>query len=257
MPEARPVLSQQPSPISSADRTPLRVVAFGDPGVGKTSFALTFPRPLVINTDIGLEGDALKMLKASGGYEHSPIGAKDLTALYYWIKEHSAEFDTIVIDSLDELVRILLDEIVDEGKGKRAADKGVGVSVLDLVPEQAEYLANQRQMHRFLHELRMLGKHIVVTSGVRDKGKRSIDISPGLATIVFRWASIMGELVVVSLEEGKPQSRVLVTDPGSTRSLNKTRYRALLPYVVEPNFTDMWSAIEADRPDEDRKESNA
>lgn len=242
-----PALQAQIEDIEPDEDPHLRLVVFGDPGVGKTTLALSFPRPLVINTDDGLEGDALKALKGAGGHKITPTGYKDLEALYFQIKADSAKYDTIVIDSLDELVRLLLDEVVDEGKGKRS-DK-VGQSILDFVPEQAEYLANQRQMHRFLIALRRLNKHIVVTSGVRQKDgqKRTIDVAPGQQTIIYRWSSIMGELVAgVELEEGKPGQHVLVVDPGSKRSVTKTRYRALLPYVVLPEgdgFQAIWSKI--------------
>lgn len=253
-----PVLSAPPRPVEE-DTTPLRLVVFGEPGVGKTSLALSFPRPLIINTDEGLEGDALKQLRDRQGYEHSPQGHKDLEALYYWIRDNAEHFDTIVIDSLDELVRLLLDEIVAEGKGMRAA-KTMGQSVTDWVPEQAEYQANQRQLHTFLSQLRGLRKMIVVTSAIREPkpvsaggvsgSKRTVDVSPGLQRIVNRWASVMGELVVISLEDGQPPSRVLSVDPASTRSTNKTRYSALLPYVVIPDgggYAEIAQRIDAGR----------
>lgn len=251
MPATAPVLSTAPSLVTT-EGSPLRLVVFSDPGVGKTTLALTFPRPFIINTDEGLEGDALRMLKDRKGYQHSPEGHKDLEGLYFFIRDHSEHFDTIVIDSLDGIVELLLDEIVDEGKGMRAA-KTMGQSVTDFVPEQAEYLANQRQMRTFLTDLRRLGKMIVLTSAIRDPketgDKKTVDVSPGLQKIVNRWASVMGELTVVSLDADNPKdkSRVLVTDPGSARSVNKTRYAALLPYVIEPTYDKIASVIKADR----------
>lgn len=241
-----PTLAAPPAQVDPDAQSPLRLVVYGDPGVGKTSLALSFPRPLIINTDEGLEGDALYMLQQQKGYEHSPAGHKDLEALYYFIRDNSEHFDTIVIDSLDELVRLLLDEIVDDGKGKDSKHK----SVTDYVPEQAEYLANQRQMHTFLSQIRALRKNIVVTSAVRSAdldGKRTVDVAPGMQRIVKRWASVMGELVIASPAEGAPPARILTTDPGSARSQNKTRYAALLPYVVEPTYTEITGRIQAAR----------
>lgn len=251
-----PTLTVPPQKVEDSTEFQLRMVVYGEPGVGKTSLALSFPRPIIINTDEGLEGDALEMLRDRDGYEHSPLNHKDLEALYLWIKEHSEHFDTIIIDSLDELVRMLLDEIVDEGKGMRAA-KTMGQSVTDFVPEQAEYQANQRQVHTFLSKLRQLGKHIVITSAIREPkaisqggapgAKRNVDVSPKLQKIVERWASIMGELVVIPLKDGDPPNRVLTVNPASERSVNKTRYSALLPYVIEPTYAKITDAIDAAR----------
>jgi hypothetical protein len=259
-----PVLSAPPQEVTD-ERTPLRLVVFGEPGVGKTSLALSFPRPIIINTDEGLEGDALEQLRGRKGYEHSPTGHKDLEALYLWIKEKAEHFDTIVIDSLDEIVRLLLDEIVAEGKGMRAA-KTMGQSITDLVPEQAEYQASQRQLHTFLSKLRGLGKMIVLTSAIREPkpvsaggavgAKRTVDVSPGLQKIVNRWASVMGELVTIGvnadgeLDDAADPKRVLSVDPASRRSTNKTRYKALLPFVVIPEgggYDQIVSRIEAGR----------
>jgi hypothetical protein len=57
----------------------------------------------------------------------------------------------------------------------------------------------------------------------------------------------MGELVVVSLEDGAPPNRVLTVNPATERSVNKTRYSALLPYVVEPTYDKITEAIMARR----------
>jgi hypothetical protein len=201
MSEQAPVLT---SPVTTLKNTvqPLRAVIFGDPGVGKTTLALTMPRPFVIDCDGGLEGDAVE--GHPDLFVQSPATYRDLEGLYYWAKDHLDDFDTIIFDSLDGLVRLLLNEVVDQGKGKDSAKAKSSKSAyaLEVVPEQAEYLANQKQVERILTDFRRLGKPIVVTSAVRVKEgeKRSIDVAPGLKAIVNRWASLLGELVVMRLD---------------------------------------------------------
>lgn len=247
-----PKLEVEPTPIQSDTVTPLRALIYAAPKVGKTTFGLTFPKPLIINTDFGLEGDALKSLITVGGMEHRPDGHKDLTALYFWVRDHSDDVETIFIDSGDELVEMLLWEITEEGVGGRtgSASGALGQTFFDVVPEQAEYLANQRQMRRFLNDMRKLNKHMVISFGERQYvPKMSFNTSPGLQQPLVHWASIIGRLIVAEdpdhPELGK--QRLLLTDAGSSTSVAGSRYSAITPYVASPTFDKLWSAINANR----------
>jgi hypothetical protein len=235
-----PKLRHQPQPLS-LERERLRIICYGVPKVGKTTFALTAPRPLVIDTDGGLITGAIGGVEA---VSYEPTGWREFEALYFWAKEHSGEIDTIVIDSLTMLQRLLLDEIVDDTSEVKTPDK----PVMQFVPEQGMYLANQRQVARILTDFRRLGKHMILTAGVRDRmGRRSPDVAPGLFTIVSHWASVMGELVVQTQDrEGKEIEpvRALLTAPSSTREAG-SRFSTLLPYVPNPAFPVMWQKVEA------------
>lgn len=250
-----PEVSSEPSALNPTTQ-PIRLVVYGDPGVGKTTLALDFPRPFVIDTDGGLEGDSVA--GRTDIVSASPEGYRDLESLLFWLKKNTERFDTIVFDSLDGLIRLLLNEIVDQGKGKAQAKSSY---ILEVVPEQAEYLANQRQVERILSDFRRLGKHIVVTSAVRQRegAKRQVEAAPKLQHIINGWAAIMGELVVVRLSaDGTPSNdgtptRVLMVDPSSEKRECKTRWASLTPYVVSPSFQTLWAAASAS-PDK-KKES--
>jgi len=244
-----PQLSKEPHALS-LDKEQLRLLVYGSPGVGKSYLSLTFPRPLVIDTDAGLITGAIAGFEATA---FEPTGWRDLEALYFWAKERSAKFDTIVFDSVTTLQRLLLDELVDQTTDVKTPDK----PVMMFVPEQGQYLANQRQIARILTEFRRLGKHMVVTAGVRQRltaeglpiGKRAPEVAPGLLTILAHWSSVIGELVVQTRDkEGKELSepvRALLTAPTSDRD-TKSRFRSLLPYVLNPNFDAMWKAVEGE-----------
>lgn len=243
-----PTLTNPPKPLTAEDEE-LRLIVFGEPGVGKTTLAMSAPRPLVLDFDRGLIAVALDGVEA---LTIEPTSMRDIDAIYWWCKENAGDFDSIVIDSLDEMIRLVTDQIVDEGKGKKENS-----TVTDLVPEQAEYLANQRYVHRTLSDLRKLRKHMLVTSGVRDRnGKSCPNVSPGLLPILNHFASVQAELVVLTIGEQEAPAvgvepgphRVLVTAPSATRAA-KTRFRVLEPYVVEPTFPKVWDLIQSQRAD--------
>lgn len=217
------------------------MVVYGEPGVGKSTLAANFPRPVFIDTDAGMISLAVQGLTPM---VFEPTGYKDMEGLYWWLKERRDQFDTIVLDSLTTAQRLFLDEIHDLSIAAASREKK---PVMQWVPEQGEYLAQQRQMARILTDLRRLGKHIVVTAGVKMReGRRSPDCAPGLFTIVNHWASVMAELQVITHDQKgeelpKPR-RVLYTGHGARDT--KSRFRSLLPYVADPTFTGIWGRVQ-------------
>jgi AAA domain len=242
-----PQLSREPHRLS-LEQEKLRILVYGDPGVGKSYLALTAPRPFVVDTDAGLITGAIAGFDA---FVQEPTGWRDLEALYFWCKERRDTFDTIVFDSITTLQRLLLDEIVDATGEVKTPER----PVMQFVPEQGMYLANQRQVARILTEFRRLGKHMVVTAGVRQRltaeglpiGKRSPEVAPGLLTILNHWSSVVGELTVRTRDkDGKELAepvRALLTAPSSDRT-TKSRFAKLLPYVINPNFEKLWKLVE-------------
>lgn len=242
MPNPVPRLRYEPKPISMNEQK-MRLLCYGEPGVGKTTLALSFPRPFVINTDDGLISGAIQGL---GGIEYAPEGWKEFEALYFWAKSHINDFDTVVLDSITTLQRLLMDELVEATVDK----KGVNAPVMEFVPEQSMYLATQRQIGRILNDFRNLGKHLVVTAGVKDRlGKKSADVSPGIFSVLSHWSSVIGQLVVQTRDQSGAELptplRALITVPGSDREA-KSRFRSLTPYVPAPTFQTIWQRVLAE-----------
>lgn len=250
-----PEMSTEPTQLA-LDQEKIRMVIYGDFGRGKTTFAGTFPRPMIIDTNGGLVSLALH---GSTATHFEPTGHEDLEALYFWIRENADDFDTVVLDTLDSLCMTLMGEITEDAVDfKRHDSKKVSLR-MQFVPEQGDYYANQRQMDRFLKQLRQLGKHIVITSSLRQKGRRSApNVSDGMEKVVCDWASVIGELILADEpdaddpydpdaeglipEEG---DRVLLTIESNSRA-TKSRFNLLKPYIVEPTFEKVQRLIEAE-----------
>lgn len=227
-------------------REGLRLVLFGDPGTGKTTLASMFPNPLFVDTDGGMVSAGLAGAQA---LRFVPKTRSDLERLYAWAVQNEAHYDTLVIDSFTELQRMVLTEIVDESAGKSSGGSG-SRSILDFVPEQAEYLATQNAIFRLLagfKRLSSVGKHVVMTCGVRERGiKRTPDMSPGLLQIVDHWASVTAEVTVAKADNDPsgPAHRWMWTEPSPTRDA-KTRFAKLGPVIwlpplgAKPNAWDL------------------
>jgi hypothetical protein len=251
-----------PQPIK-VEVPPIRLAVYGEPGAGKTTLALSFPKPLVVSVDNGLEGGALEALEEEGE-EWTPTDWRDLNALYFWLKTQvdKRDYGTVVIDSITSLSTLIRHEAMRQPAQGRAA----GQADTELVQAtQPDYGRVAYALENFLLKLTQLsqltGVHVVLTSNVREpdpeKGqtRRTFDLQPAVERIVLQWANIYGELVADEIvdpddksepagKRRKIERRVLWTRVQDPRRKNKTRFAALTPGVVSPTFDRINELIE-------------
>lgn len=240
-----------PAPLA-LEEEPIKLLVYGDYGRGKTTLAGTFPRPLIIDSNHGLITLALQGQTPD---RFVPTGNADLAKLAYWVIDHSDEYDTVVIDTLDSLCILLMMEITDDAVAHKQA-KGDKPSLrMQLVPEQGDYFANQRQMFKFLNDLLGFGKHIVVTSALREKNGRTMpNVSAGMDGVVRDFVDIIGELVILDeIDEDDKRDdpdlfdgcRVMFTQESNGRG-TKSRFQSVKPYVVEPTYEKLATLVLAE-----------
>jgi hypothetical protein len=83
---------------------PPRLVLYGTEGIGKSTFAASAPAPVFIQTEDGLgELDCDKFPLAKG--------LEDVLAALYSLLSDEHDYQTVVIDSLDWLERLIFDEL--------------------------------------------------------------------------------------------------------------------------------------------------
>jgi len=250
-------LNRKPSAILPDTMPPLRLGIYGEGGVGKTTLCLTFPNPLVLDFDSGLEGDAVLHVE---GDEWTADQWQDLNALFNYVKALTDEkqYGTIVIDSIDTLCTFLRHQAIDIPAGGR----GANASETQLITaSEQDYGRVSTAVEIFLAKLKGLSKargvHIVICSAVREaepeKGrmKRTFDCQPAVERELRQWCNVYGEMVAVEIKpkdgEGEPtEGRILwtkVTDPARKC---KSRWRALRPGVSNPTFDKISGLIRED-----------
>ena len=88
----------------------LKALIYGNPKTGKTTFAGTAPKPLFICAENGL----LSIASKSPDYVEVKT-LQELKDLYGRLKSTSPDYDTIVIDSLSEISKIIKDNLTNCG----------------------------------------------------------------------------------------------------------------------------------------------
>jgi hypothetical protein len=241
-------LKKEPTPIG-AGSVPFRLAVYGEGGVGKTTLALSFPKPLVIDTDGGLEGDCVADL-TDLAESWTPEGWQDLNALFFWLKAQIKEkgYRTIVVDSIDTLARIILREAAAQPTRNRVANAAQSQLIAF---EQPDYGKVAVALDAFLTNLKTLsrvhGVHVVLVSGVREPDpergrlKRTFDLQPAVESALIYWANIYGEMTAV--EKAGVETRTLWTTVSDPVRKNKTRFAALRPGIINPTFTRMSTLI--------------
>ena len=91
----------------------LKILVYGDTGTGKTSFALTFPKSLILDTEDGYEWyENTEKAKNMAGIARSQ-SLDDLADLIDQLDRDSSEYSTFVIDSETKIYENLQEALLD------------------------------------------------------------------------------------------------------------------------------------------------
>lgn len=105
---------------SSRGFSPQKVVVYGIPGVGKTTFASTWPKPILLRTE---DGAGALDIPTFPQVAHS---IEDVRKAMNALLQGNHPFRTLIVDSLDWLEPIVWEEVCREGGKRNIEDFGYG-----------------------------------------------------------------------------------------------------------------------------------
>lgn len=227
--------------IKKAGDSPwVKALIFGQPGVGKTVFGATAPRPLIldaesegtrsINNHPELEASVIPFFKRIGQLEE----------IIDLVKNGGLEdYDTIVLDTITSYQMHVLSEQLFKAKMKDSSRN-------EYLAYQSDYRENTELLKIKLGELCDLPKHVILTAHVvedKDEETGALTLRPGttpkLASALIGLVSVQGYMTVNNVKEGSETvlTRTLQTMP-TRRVKAKTRI-SLPPLIENPKFSDL------------------
>lgn len=111
-----------------------KVVIYGPEGIGKSTFASQFPKPLFIDT----EGSTNKLDVQR--FEEKPSSWSMLKNYVEYVKQHPDICETLVIDTIDWAERLCVESILDTHNKKGIEDFGYGNGYTYIAEEIGRFL---------------------------------------------------------------------------------------------------------------------
>jgi hypothetical protein len=175
----------------------LKVLLYGPSGVGKTTGALSAPGPILLLNAEGPDGPNYARAEQHRDlHEVEVSGYADLEAAYFHLRDRLGDEPTVVVDSLGEVYRVLLEDL--SGKAIR--------------PTLPQYGEATVRLERFCRSLRDLPHHVVWVTGerpIKDEDTGGLEhlpitgtSNPDLGSKVMAMATVTGYCGYLAPEGG-------------------------------------------------------
>lgn len=211
------------------------MLVYGQGGVGKTTFAASAPKPLLIDCENGAKYFGLRGIDV----DVARIGKwEDMDGIFDVIKRD--EYETIIIDPIGELMEKLKRYMVAKGDRKLVQSDGS--------PSMSGWGWLKDTMRSTIKVLRDSGKHLILVahvSEIDDEGKlvKRPMIMTKLSEELINLVDIVGYMTIVQ-DEGK-EKRAIFVDPSSEKYEAKDR-TGQLGKVIPPDFPAIIKAAQGD-----------
>lgn len=237
----------------------LNILVYGDPGVGKTTFAASADEiPSFRKTlHIDIEGGSMS-------FEHrypkveiihlDEYDQKDQWQKLYDIYEHlrdnrGAGYGTVIIDNLSEAQKIAMIKVMEDAK-LRADDPD---KIEPEVPRQRDWGVNLERMRMMVRSFRDLPVHTIITAHEKEATnprtgaiKKAPSLSGKLTNEVAGFFDIVLRMYVVEIDG--VDTRVIAT-AASEDYIAKDRSDRLPKYVQDPTMAEIYKLMRKEHVD--------
>jgi len=228
-------------------RPGIRMVLYGKPGVGKTVFGATLPRPLILAVEKG-------WLSIAERFKDMPVIGIDQydelkMALAFLRRDAGKTYDSVVIDSLSEARRKHMDDLLE--LNQKAAP------TLDM------YLANTTELRRLVREYCDLTINVLfICNSKTEKNEETgamhtgLGLTRALAGEMPGYVDVLGYMgvkVVRDAEKHTTIERFILTEP--TDRIDAKDRSGKLPRIIQPViFAKIETAIFPSAPAETKEQ---
>lgn len=138
----------------------LKALFYGLPGVGKTTTAIQFPRPYIIDTERGAENDEyVEAMRKNGGILWQTTDPDELITEVTTLLQTKHDFRTLVIDPLT----IIYNDLLDKGMAEKGEEFG------------RYKIPADRKIKHLLSLLIRLDMNVIITSHAKPNWVRAKD----------------------------------------------------------------------------------
>ena len=212
----------------------LKMLVYGDPGVGKTILSGSAPDALFIN----IEGGTLSLRNMGVNVDAIDIEKfSDINEIYQFLRSGQHPYKSVIIDSLTELQKKAMDKILEDEYVKNPTKRDPDVALL------ADFGKNTEQLRRVIRNFRDLSMNVIFTALPRET-KDSISgevkvgpsITPKLAEDVVGYLDVIAYMTTRTKDN--ETSRFIMFQP-TGQYLAKDRSSRLPAFMKNPVFSDI------------------
>lgn len=211
----------------------IMMICYGNGGVGKTTFASTAPKPLLVDCENGAKYFGLRGIKMDVARINDWSDMKGLVEV-----AQGGEYETIIIDPVGELMEKLKRFMIMKADRKLVMPDGS--------PTMAGWGWLKDTMRTTLKVLRDSGCHILIVAHVTeqdDEGKilKRPMLMTKLSDEIINMVDIVGYMEVVKIED--EEKRIIRVDSASDKYIAKDR-TGQLGKIIPPNFSEIIEACQ-------------